>query len=77
MSSTSANFGRNDPCPCGSGKKYKRCCLTQGALSPVYSQAERISVRAKLERFSGADANIETKEVATNAYWGPFIDERD
>ncbi|MET0644341.1 MAG: SEC-C metal-binding domain-containing protein [Candidatus Binatia bacterium] len=18
--------GRNDPCPCGSGKKYKRCC---------------------------------------------------
>ncbi len=21
--------GRNHPCPCGSGKKYKRCCLTQ------------------------------------------------
>ena len=19
--------GRNDPCPCGSGKRYKRCCL--------------------------------------------------
>ena len=19
--------GRNDPCPCGSGKKYKQCCL--------------------------------------------------
>lgn len=19
--------GRNDPCPCGSGKKYKRCCM--------------------------------------------------
>jgi len=19
-------IGRNDPCPCGSGKKYKRCC---------------------------------------------------
>ena len=18
--------GRNDPCPCGSGKKYKNCC---------------------------------------------------
>ena len=18
--------GRNDPCPCGSGKKYKQCC---------------------------------------------------
>lgn len=21
------NIGRNDPCPCGSGKKYKKCCL--------------------------------------------------
>lgn len=19
--------GRNEPCPCGSGKKYKKCCL--------------------------------------------------
>jgi SEC-C motif/Antitoxin Xre/MbcA/ParS C-terminal toxin-binding domain len=23
----SAKIGRNDPCPCGSGKKYKHCCL--------------------------------------------------
>jgi hypothetical protein len=23
----SALVGRNDPCPCGSGKKYKRCCI--------------------------------------------------
>ncbi|THF84433.1 YecA family protein [Cohnella fermenti] len=23
--------GRNDPCPCGSGKKYKQCCLAKGA----------------------------------------------
>ena len=23
--------GRNDPCPCGSGKKYKRCCLPKDA----------------------------------------------
>ena len=22
----SAKVGRNDPCPCGSGKKYKKCC---------------------------------------------------
>ena len=21
------NVGRNDPCPCGSGKKFKKCCL--------------------------------------------------
>jgi preprotein translocase subunit SecA len=23
-----AKVGRNDPCPCGSGKKYKKCCGT-------------------------------------------------
>src|SRR5208337_4093785 len=24
---TMAKPGRNDPCPCGSGNKYKKCCL--------------------------------------------------
>jgi preprotein translocase subunit SecA len=24
-------IGRNDPCPCGSGKKYKKCCGRPGA----------------------------------------------
>lgn len=23
--------GRNDPCPCGSGKKFKNCCLNKSA----------------------------------------------
>jgi hypothetical protein len=27
----SSKIGRNDPCPCGSGKKYKKCC---GAPAP-------------------------------------------
>ena len=27
-------IGRNQPCPCGSGKKYKHCCVTRrSALS--------------------------------------------
>jgi tetratricopeptide (TPR) repeat protein len=26
--------GRNDPCPCGSGKKYKHCCALQPAAMP-------------------------------------------
>ena len=24
------NVGRNDPCPCGSGRKYKKCCMIHG-----------------------------------------------
>ena len=32
----SKKIGRNDPCPCGSGKKYKKCC---GANAPADSSA--------------------------------------
>ena len=28
-------IGRNDPCPCGSGKKYKKCCLRQNILNEI------------------------------------------
>lgn len=27
--SSAPKAGRNDPCPCGSGKKYKHCCLAK------------------------------------------------
>ncbi|HCX90038.1 MAG: preprotein translocase subunit SecA [Deltaproteobacteria bacterium CG12_big_fil_rev_8_21_14_0_65_43_10] len=27
--------GRNEPCPCGSGKKYKKCCLQRGQVESV------------------------------------------
>ena len=30
---TEPKVGRNDPCPCGSGKKYKKCCGRAGASS--------------------------------------------
>ena len=28
--STWGNIGRNDLCPCGSGKRFKKCCLKKG-----------------------------------------------
>lgn len=28
-------LGRNDPCSCGSGKKYKNCCLGKGEFHPM------------------------------------------
>ncbi|MEW8460506.1 MAG: SEC-C metal-binding domain-containing protein [Candidatus Thiodiazotropha endolucinida] len=27
MSIDQPNAGRSDPCPCGSGKKFEKCCL--------------------------------------------------
>lgn len=29
-------IGRNDPCPCGSGKKYKKCCVDGFVRNPAY-----------------------------------------
>jgi len=35
---SSSKIGRNDPCPCGSGKKYKKCCLFKSEHSKSNSQ---------------------------------------
>ncbi len=40
--------GRNDPCPCGSGKKYKHCCLKKdraAELAPAIAQ--RVALQAQ------------------------------
>lgn len=42
--------GRNEPCPCGSGKKFKRCC--DAPKAPVYPRTEFTlpqSLRERLE----------------------------
>ncbi|MBV8825210.1 MAG: DUF1186 domain-containing protein [Hyphomicrobiales bacterium] len=31
--------GRNDPCPCGSGKKFKKCCLDSHREAPFQGEA--------------------------------------
>ncbi len=36
--------GRNDPCPCGSGKKYKQCCQSQHATGAAESRALPASI---------------------------------
>ncbi len=33
-----AAVGRNAPCPCGSGKKYKNCCAHKGETASVGSR---------------------------------------
>jgi len=33
-----AAIGRNEPCPCGSGLKYKRCCALKSTRMPLGSR---------------------------------------
>jgi tetratricopeptide (TPR) repeat protein len=35
-----AKIGRNDPCRCGSGQKYKRCCLPGDEAAAAAERAE-------------------------------------
>ena len=45
-----AKTGRNDPCPCGSGRKYKKCCMgKENADKPDLSRTmlERYKIRLK------------------------------
>ncbi|ANA39750.1 MULTISPECIES: tetratricopeptide repeat protein [Geobacter] len=35
-----SKIGRNDPCPCGSGKKYKQCCFHRAASAAAAPNAE-------------------------------------
>ncbi len=41
-----AKIGRNAPCPCGSGKKYKKCCL-------LLKESEALEQRKILEQNPG------------------------
>jgi len=34
--------GRNDPCPCGSGRKFKQCCLVAGSQATDHPLPERV-----------------------------------
>ncbi len=45
---TMTRVGRNAPCPCGSGRKYKKCCLRRDEVAPAYTQTERLAVLDRL-----------------------------
>jgi hypothetical protein len=47
--------GRNDPCPCGSGKKYKHCCLKtdlqqQGGAGGKGAKSQRQQKKARAKK---------------------------
>jgi len=75
------NIGRNDPCACGSGKKYKKCCLKeQKESNPIIGY---VAVDRKIGNLfcSGQDAIVAGSEDALKQYlsnypttWKPTIE---
>ncbi|PYQ03037.1 MAG: hypothetical protein DMF82_14315 [Acidobacteria bacterium] len=75
-------IGRNDPCPCGSGKKYKKCCLREGSGSgaaPPDPQQEREYLRetafAALLRFADRPQFRDARDAAFCLFMGDGMDD--
>jgi hypothetical protein len=72
-------IGRNDPCPCGSGKKYKKCCSLKEKTRPGFTQDERASLLDKIDRFVGSRLGKEDDAAYESFYelWHDDLDDLD
>jgi hypothetical protein len=52
---------RNDPCPCGSGKKYKKCCLLRQTSDQSFSWADNDGIH-----FAGPGSSPSPEQLKKN-----------
>ena len=57
-----AKVGRNHPCPCGSGKKYKHCCLSRDEAAAAADREQKHRIAMSVD--------------APRASWRPIVDDR-
>ncbi len=54
-------IGRNEPCPCGSGKKFKKCCKDIAKFKPAAQESkEKVTLASQIDI-------LQEKAVAKNA----------
>jgi hypothetical protein len=70
--------GRNDPCPCGSGKKYKRCCSgkvhVHATSANLFTSAERVSAIKKLRAFADREEFNGDRAIGQSIFWGGLVE---
>lgn len=68
------SIGRNEPCPCGSGRKYKKCCLRRGPdpINYMKQKLDRFHERVVGELFRHAERifSREAIESAAEEFFG-------
>ena len=66
-----AKTGRNDPCPCGSGKKYKQCCFARDEAAAASARAAKFAAAPapapKPARFLQIRDDLDELTEASNA----------
>lgn len=70
-----AKIGRNDPCSCGSGKKYKKCCFGRERVTTIDVNSVAIGqsvvvadtdyIKSVFERVSHAEGRIEQTDPSS------------
>ncbi|MRR05987.1 MAG: hypothetical protein EG828_03440 [Deltaproteobacteria bacterium] len=63
-------IGRNEPCPCGSGKKYKKCCLAKEQENSIRQRDESTVAKSALEWLSATFPDGIRTAVQTNLFSG-------
>jgi hypothetical protein len=60
-------FGRNDPCPCGSGKKYKNChmLIDQEQASAKYTASGKRKIKAKVISLKDKSLSVFSRSATT------------
>jgi len=81
-----AKIGRNAPCPCGSGKKYKKCCLLHQDGAERYSSKQKmrfIPVYTDLDQLSNSvndlikENNLDEAEAVSRRLLKEYPDQVD
>jgi len=69
-----AKVGRNDPCPCGSGKKHKHCCLRTEWAEPLPADTPWSRQREASDRLTPALLKLAAREFGDYALlaWADF-----
>lgn len=69
---TSARPGRNEPCHCGSGRKYKQCCLEKDAKKATAARTKAAAEAEVVPEPTDADAVSTTAKAAKPATHQPW-----
>ena len=59
--STVRDLGRNDACHCGSGRKYKRCCLDKDEAAALAARAEADATPTEAPADSAAETSADAR----------------
>ena len=73
----SNKIGRNELCPCGSGKKYKKCCISNSSSkSPTtWTDEEGLHILTKGAKPTSSEIDKMTKEYQNKIKNSPMWDE--